>query len=146
MIMNEDTLPCPACQTENNTLNKACVNCGQSLIMVCPRCNTVNAINAEQCLACGQHFDTLGQIMARHEMRQSDRFTRQAAGANEIKQTEKAQGQARLDQMWEVERQRQAALIAQKQKQQKQEKQLMIGAVSVAVVVVVMVIIIAATR
>jgi predicted amidophosphoribosyltransferase len=144
--MNEDTLLCPTCETDNDALNQTCAHCGQSLIVVCPRCNTVNAINAEQCFACGQHFDALGQIMARHELRQGDRFTRQAADAIEIQQAEKAQGQARTDQMWEVERQRQAALIAQKREQQKQEKQLIVGAVIAAIVVVVIVIIIAATR
>jgi hypothetical protein len=144
--MSEELIVCPACDTENDVLNKTCANCGQSLIVVCPRCNTVNAINAEQCFACGQHFDTLGQIMARHELRHGDRFTRQAAGAIDIQQAEKAQHQARTDQMWEVERQRQAALIAQKREQQKQEKQLLVGAVIAVVVVVVILIIIAATR
>jgi len=144
--MSEDILLCPACQTENDALNKACANCNQSLIVVCPRCNMVNTINAEQCFACRQHFDTLGQIMARHEIRQSDHFTRQAVSATEIKQSEKAQGQTRTDHMWEVERQRQAALIAQKREQQKQEKQLIMGAISTAVVVVMILIIIAATR
>jgi hypothetical protein len=144
--MSEDILLCPTCATENDALSKTCANCGQSLIVVCPRCNTVNTFTAEQCFACGQHFDTLGYIMARHEIRQSDRFTRQAAGAIEIQQAERAQHQARTDQMWEVERQRQAALLAQKREQQKQEKQLIIGAAIAVVVVVVMVMIIAATR
>ena len=144
--MSEDLILCPACQTENDALSKACANCGKSLIIVCPRCNTVNAINAEQCFACGQRFDTLGQIMARHEIRHSDHFTRQAAGANDIRQTENAQGRVRTDHMWDVERQRQAALIAQKREQQKQEKQLIMGAISMAVVVVVIMIIIAVTR
>jgi hypothetical protein len=144
--MSEELIVCPTCQTENDALNKTCGNCGQSLIVVCPRCNTVNAINAERCFACGQHFDALGQIMARHEIRQSDYFTRQAAGANEIKQAEKAQGQVRTDHMWEIERQRQAVLVAQKQVQQKQEKQLMIGAIIATVMVVAILIIIAATR
>ncbi len=144
--MSEDLILCPTCETENDALNQTCVSCGQSLIIVCPRCNTVNALTAEQCFACGQHFDTLGQIMARHEIRQSDRFTRQAVGAIEIQQTEKAHTQARSDQLWEKERKRQAALIVQKREQQKQEKQLIIGAVVVAIVVIVIVLIIAATR
>jgi hypothetical protein len=146
MVMSEDILLCPTCETENDALRKTCANCGQSLISVCPRCNTVNAITAERCFACGQHFDTLGHIMARHEIRQSDRFTRQAIGAIEIQQTEQAQHKARSDQLWEKERQRQAALIAQKQEQQKQEKQLIIGAAVVVIVVIVIVIISTATR
>ena len=144
--MSKDILLCPACETENDALNKTCANCGQSLIVVCPRCNTINVLTAEQCFACGQRFDALGHIMARHEIRQGDRFLRQAVGAIEIQQAEQAQHQARTDQMWEVERQRQAALLAQKREQQKQEKQLMIGAIIAAVVVVVILIIIAVTR
>jgi hypothetical protein len=144
--MSEDFILCPTCETENDALSKACANCGQSLIIVCPRCNTVNALTAEQCFACGQRFDTLGHIMARHEIRQSDRFTRQAAGAFEIQQTEQAQHRARSDQLWEKERQRQAALIAQKREQQKQEKQLIIGAAVFVIVMMVIVIIIAAAR
>jgi hypothetical protein len=144
--MNEDIILCPTCDTENAALNKTCVNCGQSLMIVCPRCNTINAIATAQCFACGQHFDTLGQVMARHEIRQGDRFTRQAVGALEIQQNEQAPHQARTDQMWEKERQRQAALIAQKREQQKQEKQLIIGAAVIVIVVLTIVIIIAATR
>jgi hypothetical protein len=144
--MSEELIVCPACQTENDALNRICLNCGQSLIIVCPRCNMVNAITAEQCFACGQHFDTLGQIMARHEIRQSDHFTRQAVGANEVKQAEKNQGQARTEHIWEIERRRQAGLMAQKQEQQKQEKQLIVGAIIAAIIVVVILIIIAATR
>ena len=144
--MSEDLIICPTCQTENDALNKACANCGTALIIVCPRCNTVNAITAEQCFACGQRFDTLGQIMARHEIRQGDHFTRQAVGALEIQQAEQAPHKARTDRVWEVERQRQAALIAQKREQQKQEKQLIMGAIMAAVVVVMILIIIAATR
>jgi hypothetical protein len=144
--MSEDSLLCPTCETENDALNRTCASCGQSLISVCPRCNTVNAIGAEQCFACSQHFDTLGHIMARHEIRQSDRFTRQAASAIEIKQAEKVQDQARSDQLREQERQRQAALIAQKREQQKQEKQMISGAAVVVIVVIVMVIISAAAR
>jgi hypothetical protein len=144
--MSEDIILCPTCETENDALNQTCVNCGQSLIIVCPRCNTVNALTAEQCFACGQHFDTLEHIMARHELRQGDRFTRQAVGAIEIQQTEQAHTQARSDQLWEKERQRQAALMGQKRKQQKQEKQLIVGAVIVTIVVIVTLIIIAAAR
>jgi len=144
--MSEDLILCPTCETENDALNKTCVNCGQSLIIVCPRCNTVNALTAEQCFACDQHFDTLGHIMARHELRQGDRFTRQAAGAIEIQQTEQAQHKARSDQMWEQERQRQAALMAQKREQQKQEKQLIIGVAIVVLVMIVIVIISVAAR
>lgn len=144
--MNEEIILCPTCGTENGALNQTCLSCGRSLIIVCPRCYTVSAITAEQCPACDQRFDMLGQIMARQEIRKSDRFTRQAANAIEIKQTEQAQDQARSNQLWEIERQRQAALMAQKREQQRQEKLLMIGATVAAVVLIAIVLISAAAR
>jgi hypothetical protein len=144
--MNEDVILCTACETENDALRKTCVNCGRSLIVVCPICNTINVITDEQCFACGQRFDMLGYIMARQEIRQSDRFTRQAVNALEILEAEKASHQALSDQLWEQERQRQAALIAQKREQQRQEKLLIIGATIVAVAMIAILMILITTR
>ncbi len=138
--MSTDLTICPACQAENDALNRTCLNCGQSLIVVCPRCNTVNAITAEQCFACGQQFDTLGQIMARHEMRFDDRFTRQASAAIETKVTQQATDQARSQQLWSQERQRQEYLQTQKQRQKQQERFLIIS-VAIAVVIVLAIVI-----
>ena len=140
--MSEELIICPVCQTENDALNKTCVNCGESLIVVCPRCNTVNAITAAQCFACGQSFDALGQIMARHEVRLADRFTRQATNAIEITAAQKESDRARSQQMWEQERQRQDMLANQLQRRKAQERQLMIGAaIAVAMVLAVLLLI-----
>ena len=144
--MSDDTLLCPVCETENDALNKTCVNCGQSLIVVCPRCNTVNAITAEQCFACGLQFDTLGHIMARHAVRFEDRFTRQAAAAIETRSAQKASDQARSQQLWSQERQRQEYLQAQKLRQKQQERYLIIGVAIAVVVVLALVIFIALIR
>jgi hypothetical protein len=144
--MSEDILICPICQTENDALSRTCVNCGESLIVVCPRCNTVNAITAGQCFACGQRFDTLGQIMARHEVRVADRFTRQAGAASETKLGQKAGDQARSQQLWEQERQRQAYLQTQKKRQKQQERYLIIGVATAAAILLAMVILIALAR
>ena len=134
--MSDETRLCPACQTENDALNRECVKCGQPLIVVCLRCYTVNPIAAEKCSACGLRFDTLGQIMARHEVRMADRFTRQASTANEAKDTQIEQAQARSQQLWQPERDRQAYLLAQKQRQKQQERYLLIAAIAVSVVLV----------
>jgi predicted amidophosphoribosyltransferase len=138
--MSEDILICPACEAENEAQRRTCVNCGESLLVVCPRCNAVNAITAEQCFACGQRFDVLGQIIARHEVRFADRFTRQAAAAIETKSGQKAQDQARSRQLWEQERRRQEYLQAQKLRQKQQERYLIIGAAVAAVVVLAVVV------
>lgn len=134
--MNVETLCCPACNTENDALSEACVKCGQSLIIVCLRCCTVNPVTAEKCSTCGLHFDTLGQIMARNEVRLADRFTRQASTANEAKVAQKKHDEARSYQLREQERERQAYLLAQKQRQKMQERYLMFAVVAVSVVLV----------
>ncbi len=144
--MSQDILICPACEAENDALRKTCVNCGQSLIAVCPRCNCVNPITAEQCFACGQRFDTLGQIIARHDVRFEDRFTRQAATAIEVRSDQKERDQARSQQLWEQERQRQNWLADQLQRRKAQERQLLLITAAVAIVVVAIILISALAR
>ncbi len=144
--MSEDIIVCPVCNTENDALRKDCLNCGQSLIVVCPRCNTINPITAEQCFACGQRFDTFGNIMARHEMRFEDRFTRQAATAISMKEDQKAQDKVRSNELWERERQRQEMLASQLVRRKAQERKLMIGAIVVVVIVVAVILIGALAR
>ena len=135
--MSDETRLCPACQTENDALNRECVKCGQPLIVVCLRCYTVNPIAAEKCSACGLRFDTLGQIMARHEVRMADRFTRQASTATEAKGAQIEKDRVRSEQLREPERERQAYLQAQQARQKQQERYLLIAVVIVAVVLVI---------
>ena len=144
--MSEDILFCPVCDTENDALRRTCVNCGESLIVVCPRCNTVNAVSAAQCFACGQQFDALGQIMARHEVRFEDRFTRQAVTAIDAKSEQNVKDKARSQDLWAEERRRQEYLQTQKLRQKQQERYLIIGVVIVVVIVLAIVILIALAR
>lgn len=144
--MSEDILRCPVCETENDTLNRTCLNCGESLIVVCPRCNTVNVILAEKCFACGQQFDALGQIMARHELRFEDRFTRQAGTAIETKSDQKAKDKVRSQELWAQEHQRQEYLHAQKVRQKQQERYLIIGVAVAGVIVLATILLIALAR
>ena len=144
--MSEEPISCPVCQAENDALRRSCLNCGQSLIVVCPRCNTVNAVTAGQCFACGQRVDALGQIMARHEARFADRFTRQAGAASETKSGQKAGDQARSQQLWELERQRQEYLQTQKLRQKQQERYLIIGVAATVVVLLTLVVIVSLIR
>jgi hypothetical protein len=144
--MNDDTLLCPVCETENDALARTCVNCGESLIIVCPRCNTVNAVTAAKCFACDQQFDTLGHIMARHEVRFTDRFTRQASAANDITTAQQSGDQARSAGLWALERQRQEYLQTQRLRQKQQERYLIGGVALAAVIVVAIVLLIALAR
>ncbi len=133
--MTDEMVTCPACETKNDVLRTTCAACGQSLIRVCLRCNTVNAITAEECFACGQQFDTLGYIIARQELRARDRFTRHAEVVVGVKVDEGAQAQTRSDQLWEIERQRQARLLAQKRRQQMQERYMIVATLVIVAVV-----------
>jgi hypothetical protein len=144
--MSQDMLVCPVCETENDTLQSTCVNCGQPLIAVCPRCNAVNTVTAGQCSACGQRLDTLGQIIARHEVRVEDRFTRQATTALEAKSGQREKDQARSQQLWEQERQRQNWLADQLQRRKAQERKLMLIAAAVAIIVVAIILLSALAR
>lgn len=144
--MSDDIILCPVCETENDVLNHTCTNCGESLIIVCPRCNTVNPITAEHCFSCEQQFDALGQIMARHEVRFTDRFTRQATTANEVVAAQKAGDQARSQELWAEERRRQEYLQAQKLRQKQQERYLISGVAVAAVIVLAVIVLIALAR
>ena len=137
--MSDHPIVCPFCETGNLATARTCAQCGQSMICVCPRCSTVNAVTAENCSTCGQQFDALGQIMARHAIRFTDRFTRQAEDAIEVKQQETMQANQRTNQFWEQERQRQAVLAAQQHRQKMQERRLIISVVVVAIAVVVVI-------
>ena len=135
--MSEDILLCPVCDTENDALSRTCVNCGESLIVVCPRCNTVNAITAEQCFACGQQFDTLGQIIARHEVRSEDRFTRQAGERDRNQVRAKSERSGAQPSRCGTERQRQSRLSRSAQRRKAAGTTThFVGAVIVVVVVV----------
>ncbi len=135
--MSEEIVICPACEAENTALSNTCDKCGQSLIIVCPRCNTVNGLGAEECFACGQRFDTLGQILARHEVRREDRFTRHADLVTDVKAEEQVQAKSRSEELWKVEQARRAKLVEQKRRQKEQER-VLISIVAVVVVVVVL--------
>jgi len=138
--MNEEIVICPACEAENTATSPSCEKCGQSLIVVCPRCNTVNDIRAAQCFACAQRFDMLGQIMARHEIRFEDRFTRRADAVVGVKAEEQVQATSRSEELWKVEQERRAKLAAQKRRQQEQERTMIIfAAVAVGGVVILFV-------
>jgi hypothetical protein len=96
--------------------------------LTCPECQTENALDAQACQRCGQKFDVIGHIAAREELRHTDRFSRRAEGISGVKAAAQAQSQQRMDQMWAIEQQRNAALVKAKQAQRRQEMQMMYAA------------------
>jgi hypothetical protein len=131
---------CPFCEAENAMDAQICSQCGRALRRTCPRCQTVNLITADKCVSCGQPLDTFGHIAAREELRFADRFTRHAHEVAEVTADQQAQSQRRLDQMWDVERKRQAALAAQRQVQHRQEQRMVTAAIIIFVLAIVIVV------
>jgi ABC-type transport system involved in cytochrome bd biosynthesis fused ATPase/permease subunit len=108
----------------------------------CPRCGTINWIRARQCASCDQRFDTIGLIAAREQLRFVDRFTHRAQGIADLKTSEHAQSQQRMDQFWDEDRQRRAALAAQQAKQKQQEMRMMYVAIALMVIVIIGIIVV----
>lgn len=108
----------------------------------CPRCNTANERKSETCRACGLRFDTLGHIAAREQLRFDDRFTRRAQEVADVKALDQVQSEERLQDMWTIEQQRQAALAAQHVLQRRQERRLLSIALIVLLIAVIAVIVV----
>ncbi len=134
---------CPYCETINEIAAQTCVHCGKALRRTCPKCGTVNWISAGQCASCGQRFDTIGHIAAREELRFVDRFSYRAEGVADLKATEHAQSQQRMDGWWEQEHQRRAALAAQQRVQKRQELRLIYIAGTLIIIAIIVVVVIA---
>ena len=133
---------CPYCDAVNEPGAQQCAACGRSLVHTCPRCGTLNRVTTETCVSCGLHFDVVGHITAREQMRFEDRFTLRAHDITEAKARQVEASRQQLDRFWEEERQRQAALAAQQVRQKQQERRLMIGAVTLLVVVIVIILLV----
>lgn len=133
---------CPYCDTVNEVDAKTCSGCDKPLRRTCPRCGTINWIGARQCASCDQRFDTIGLIAAREELRFVDRFTHRARGITDLKASEHAQSQQRMDQFWDEDRRRRATLAAQQAKQKQQEMRLMYVAIAFMVIVIIGIIVI----
>ena len=55
---NEEKIVCPACNAQNPSISKFCLNCGQPMVKEehCPDCGTVIVKGAKFCLNCGKRF------------------------------------------------------------------------------------------
>jgi hypothetical protein len=106
----DNSIACPHCETINSPTAVFCAQCGNKLKRNCLACLHENWIGAEYCSSCGRAMDLL-EIMAdrhAHDFRAGLEKYRELAPL--IKAEEDAASQKRLNQMWEVERKRQAEL------------------------------------
>ncbi|HLF26740.1 MAG TPA: hypothetical protein VJG32_10410 [Anaerolineae bacterium] len=95
-----------------------------------------NAAERLMQLAGAQAFDVLKEIGAREAIRTGDRFTRMAQNVPELKAQAEAASHERMEQYWQAEFERRAALAERQAKQMRRERQVLIGAVLLAVLII----------
>ncbi len=110
-----------------------CPNCGQAQL-------TETTNRTLQCPNCGAEYappppNLVDHIMARAELQRIDRFTRQATGMADLKASEEAGSQQRMQKFWDEDRQRQEMLTAQLAERKRQEQKMMRIALAVLAVV-----------
>ncbi len=61
---------CPKCQTENPSIAKFCMECGNNIQgLICDKCNAKNEINAKFCIECGNTFQNQPNNQQEHILR-----------------------------------------------------------------------------
>jgi uncharacterized Zn finger protein (UPF0148 family) len=100
----------------------------------CPNCGQAQLIETThhtlQCPTCGAEYappppNVVDHIMARAELQRIDRFTRRATGMADLKASEAAASQQRMQKFWDEDRQRQEMLAAQLAERRRQEQKMM---------------------
>ncbi len=134
---------CPYCETLNEQDAGFCRKCGVALTRRCPHCDTVNWIDDEQCIQCGAALDILELIIRRDNLGVAGRLNEQMDEAGQIKATESAASQARMERMLAEEHEMREALRLRLIEQRAQEKKALTIVVSVAGVVLLIILIMA---
>ncbi len=131
---------CPGCGTLNLEEERFCSRCGTAIVRACPACSHENWAGAEHCVRCGRKLDLLA-IMTQERVRDTRaRLRAQQREALLIKQREAAQSEARLAQMWKLEKQRQQEMAERNKTMKTRERR----AIGVALLVVAVIILVAA--
>ncbi len=136
---------CPYCSGVNTPDAAKCLHCNRSLTIACPRCNTVNWVGDATCASCGARLDVLSRIAAREEIRTSDRFTRTAQTAGEMKATDEAASRKHMEHLWAEDTKRRAEdaeLLAQQKAQERKTAMAALIAVFIVIVVVAMIVVV----
>jgi DNA-directed RNA polymerase subunit M/transcription elongation factor TFIIS len=123
-----------------NTKAIDCPNCSQAQL-------TETTNHTLQCPNCGAEYappppNVVDNIMERHQLQRIDRFTRRAVGMADLKASEAAASQQRMQKFWDEDRQRQNKLAAQLGERQRQERQLLTRIIIAAIVLVVIMVVI----
>jgi hypothetical protein len=103
------------------------MQCGESIIRICPACQHENWAGVEHCAQCGRVLDML-EIMTKSRVRDTrNRLKYQKDEALAIKIRETAQAEARMEQFWQMERDRQEEIAQRTAHKRKRERQVIGG-------------------
>lgn len=118
---------CPACQSVNREGTRFCRQCGESILRICPACEHENWAGVEHCTNCGRVLDML-EIMTKSRIRDTRaRMAQHRQEALATKMRETAQAEARMDQFWQMERDRQVEAATRAAQHRQRERKVVVG-------------------
>ncbi|MCP4536776.1 MAG: zinc-ribbon domain-containing protein [Chloroflexi bacterium] len=128
---------CPECGAQCDPEARYCPACGADLVHECRSCGAPNPHSAEKCTKCGQDLDFLQVLFARASQQRSDWLDELREDASDIKVQQEAASQARLAEMWTVERQRRQELAEARAERDRQQRIILtVLGVVIAIIVV----------
>jgi len=134
---------CPDCGLLNPEGQRFCTQCGATVVRTCPHCEHDSWAGAEYCGNCGRPLDLL-EIMTQSRLRDTRaRMEVQQQEAMLLKRRETTQAEARMEQFWEMERQRLEKIASDTAENRKRERQV-VGILLLAAAFFVLLIIIIA--
>jgi uncharacterized Zn finger protein len=122
-VLNLHRSLCPFCEYINPEETNYCARCGESIVRICPACQHENWAGMEHCTNCGRVLDIL-EIMTKSRNRDTRaRLSQQQRDSAQIKLQETAQAEARMEQFWQMERERLQEIAARTAAKRKRERQ-----------------------
>ena len=126
-LLNLQRSLCPACQFVNPEGTRFCTQCGESILRICPACEHENWAGVEHCANCGRVLDML-EIMTKSRVRDTRaRMAQQRQEALAAKIRETAQAEARMEQYWQMEQDRQVEAAKRAARHRQRERKVIVG-------------------
>jgi hypothetical protein len=135
---------CLKCGHYNEDGARHCSLCGTRIVRECPVCGAGNWVLSDHCVRCGRNLNLIEEMVRRWQVTTQQRLHEQRQVVRSIKKQEEQASQARMATIMETERQRQAALVAQREYQRQRDRQMLmiIGLVAVGFVMVVLLVLV----
>lgn len=130
---------CPFCSRLNTNQDRLCAHCGEAITRTCPDCGHLNWRGWETCAGCGTRLDLLTYMTQARVRHTGSRLQAQQDEALLIKQREAAQAEARMQQFWGIERQRQREVAERRTIQKNRERQMLTAVLLVVLAIIIIV-------